>query len=287
MTTYKRDYKEEFNDLVESEGYVLLSEYKKDKERVGIKCPNGHIYKIKPNTFKNGCRCSSCPTKRQVKSKQEFFDMLYVDGYVITTEYVDVRTRVGLMCPKGHEWTTTPHGYKKGYRCSICAGNNHSYAKDEFLGMIEEEGYSLISDYINSTTRIKIKCPNGHEWDAIPSEFKHQYFRCPICAGSSGQRLLQEMLSEHIDDEVVYNDRKILGGLELDIYYPKLNIAIEYQGNYWHSLPEVVKRDERKRQLCGNLGIKLIEVWDTDFLNDKQTVIKYVNEERCLWNRNS
>lgn len=87
------------------------------------------------------------------------------------------------------------------------------------------------------------------------------------------------MLSNDIDTNVSYNDRKVLGGLELDIYYPDYSVGIEYQGNYWHSLPENVIRDDIKRGLCENKGIKLIEVWDDEFLKDTNNVYNKIKNE--------
>lgn len=34
---------------------------------------------------------------------------------------------------------------------------------------------------------------------------------------------------------VVFNDRKILQGFEIDIVVPHLGVAFEYNGDYWHS----------------------------------------------------
>ena len=141
--------------------------------------------------------------------------------------------------------------------------------EQEGYKLLSEEGYELLSEYKNNSTKVKLKCPNDHIWEVIPSGFKN-YNRCPHCAGSTGQRLLQSMLEEYNLGKVIYNDREILNGLELDIYYPNLNIGIEYQGNYWHNRSETKERDKRKRELCKELNIKLLEVWDDDFMKDQE-----------------
>lgn len=46
-------------------------------------------------------------------------------------------------------------------------------------------------------------------------------------------------------------------GKELDIFVPSLNLAIEYDGEYWH---QDVKKDVKKNKLCLDNGIKLIRV---------------------------
>jgi hypothetical protein len=60
-----------------------------------------------------------------------------------------------------------------------------------------------------------------------------------------------------------------LQGLELDVWIPKLKIGLEYQGiqhyeaqDHWggmEALRGVQERDERKKQLCEELGIVLLE----------------------------
>lgn len=50
---------------------------------------------------------------------------------------------------------------------------------------------------------------------------------------------------------------------ELDIWIPKLKIAIEFQGSYWHDplrFPKKAYNDKEKRVQCEEKGILLIEV---------------------------
>ena len=70
------------------------------------------------------------------------------------------------------------------------------------------------------------------------------------------------------------NNRTILNGKELDIYIPSHNLAIEYNGLYWHS--ELYKDNDyhlKKTELCESLGIKLIHVFEDEWLN-KQDIVK-------------
>lgn len=71
-------------------------------------------------------------------------------------------------------------------------------------------------------------------------------------------------------EEVVRNDRSVINPLELDLYVPSKNIAIEINGDYWHSEqanPDKT-RHQRKSQLCENKGIRLIHVWEHEWLSD-------------------
>lgn len=77
-------------------------------------------------------------------------------------------------------------------------------------------------------------------------------------------------------EEIVLNDRKILGGKELDIYIPSRNVAIEYDGVIWHS--EFIGEKSRSYHLnktveCERLGIKLIHIFENEWIS-KQEIVK-------------
>ena len=268
--------KEQFLKLVEQEGYKLLSEYKKALEKVKIRCPEGHEYKVRPNDFKSGSRCSRCVGKCPIQAKEQFLELLEKEGYELLSEYKNTGTKVKIRCNKGHIYKVTPDSYKQGSRCPKCSNKCPEQAKEQFMELLKQEGYELLGEYKNTQIKVKLSCPSGHEWNVRPSEFRHNYARCPHCIGSTGQRLLQKMLESYNLGKVIYNDREALSGLELDIYYPDLNIGIEYQGNYWHNRQEAKERDKRKKLLCKEKGIKLIEVWDDDFMKDVDIILNKI-----------
>jgi hypothetical protein len=73
--------------------------------------------------------------------------------------------------------------------------------------------------------------------------------------------------------EFIEGDRKILEGKELDIYIPSKNIAIEFNGLYWHS--ENFK--ERKYHLdkslkCQEQGIQLLHIWEDEWVYKKDII---------------
>lgn len=66
---------------------------------------------------------------------------------------------------------------------------------------------------------------------------------------------------------IVPNEREILCGKELDIFIPQLNIAIEYNGIYFHSDKFKNKNDHlNKTKECELKGIRLIHIWESDWL---------------------
>lgn len=63
--------------------------------------------------------------------------------------------------------------------------------------------------------------------------------------------------------------------MELDIYLPEYNVAIEYNGTYWHSKLNIENNNYHynKSLSCENLGIRLIHVFEYEWKNDRQKEI--------------
>lgn len=100
-----------------------------------------------------------------------------------------------------------------------------------------------------------------------------------------GERWVSETLLFQIVDRVFENEEVVhhhrpewLGGLELDIYIPSRELAFEYQGEqHFHpveiwggkaALEETRIRDERKRVLCADVGVTLVEIDYTEALTE-------------------
>ena len=70
------------------------------------------------------------------------------------------------------------------------------------------------------------------------------------------------------------NNRHVLNGKELDIYIPDYNVAIEYNGTYWHSsLYKDKNYHYDKSKLCEEKGIRLIHIWEYEWENERQRPI--------------
>ena len=77
-----------------------------------------------------------------------------------------------------------------------------------------------------------------------------------------------------------------------DVYVPSKNIVIEFQGDYWHGNPkkylkeelssfqlDKVKKDEILREYCKNNGMKLIEIWESDYNTNQDSVKNLIKTE--------
>lgn len=78
---------------------------------------------------------------------------------------------------------------------------------------------------------------------------------------SKGEKELQELFPTPF-----HNVHSIIN-LELDLWYPEKKIAIEYNGDYWHSIkfPQNSGLHLAKMAMCNNKGIQLINIFERDW----------------------
>ena len=106
------------------------------------------------------------------------------------------------------------------------------------------------------------------------------------CSNISGEEKgLLSFIKSVYSDEIVVNDRKILKGKELDIYLPKLNIAFEFNGIYWHNeFNKNKKYHQNKSLMCLDNGIQLIHIWEDDWLY-RNDIIKDIIKTKLNLNK--
>lgn len=92
--------------------------------------------------------------------------------------------------------------------------------------------------------------------------------------GSSQQQSLLSFILRNYDGEIIQDAKGVIPMYDLDIYLPKLKLAIEFNGIYFHG--ESKNRGKKyhitKLQLCENAGIRLIQVWSNEWLEKKDIV---------------
>lgn len=113
-------------DYIDSQGYKLLdNEYVNAHAYLTVECDNGHRYKTKLNTFKNGRRCPKCFFSELSKKKKHSYS--YVKSFVenkgyelVSEDYVGSSEKLKTRCPVGHIYMVRFNSFKKGDRCLLC-----------------------------------------------------------------------------------------------------------------------------------------------------------------------
>ena len=91
---------------------------------------------------------------------------------------------------------------------------------------------------------------------------------------SSSEKEIEEYI-QTFNINVEHSNRTILNGRELDIYIPSKQLAIEYDGLYWHNISNQPdsKYHLNKTLQCNEKNIQLIHVFDDEWLY-KQDIVK-------------
>ena len=93
------------------------------------------------------------------------------------------------------------------------------------------------------------------------------------CGKSYSEKELVDFVKSIYSDEIMENTKRIIPPKELDIYIPKMKLAIEYNGLYWHDENHVDKNYHlTKTNMCNKKGIDLIHVFEDDWLYKKEIV---------------
>lgn len=142
------------------------------------------------------------------------------------------------------------------------------------------------SDYLLEITKqyhSLYELKNG-PFNGLPvSTIRNHYIKCNVIpqffnenSSSIGERELKDFVVKTIDQNIIFNSRKIIAPYELDIYIPSKNMAIEFNGNYWHS--SIYKTDNYhldKTLKCQNENINLIHIFEDEW-NNKKDIIKSI-----------
>jgi very-short-patch-repair endonuclease len=67
----------------------------------------------------------------------------------------------------------------------------------------------------------------------------------------------------------------------IDIYIPEGSIAVECDGDYWHSLPNVIEKDKRRDEFLSEQGIQVIHLTETQINQDPTVVLFHVGETQA------
>jgi very-short-patch-repair endonuclease len=100
------------------------------------------------------------------------------------------------------------------------------------------------------------------------SERRREYLQrngvsTPLKTNTSIERACATFLDEH---NIVYHQQYLLDGKMYDFYIPDLNLLVEVDGEYWHTLSSSMKNDIEKHQIAYRHDKKLLRI-STDNLD--------------------
>lgn len=100
--------------------------------------------------------------------------------------------------------------------------------------------------------------------------------KCQSHGVSAAEKEIFEFVRS-LDVEVIPNDRDALDGVEVDVYVPSKNVAIEYNGLYYHSEKFKDKNFHRNKTMKAmERGIILVHIWEDEWRNKRSIVEEHI-----------
>lgn len=260
--------------------------YKRMSDRVVIICPVHGEFEQFANIHLKGGGCNKCHLDSIRKTTNEFINeakQAHGNKYDYSkTVYTNAFDKVTIICPVHGEFQQSASDHtNKGSGCSKCAVDN--IKNTNWLNIAKlihnnKYDYSKVA-YANLMEKVTIICPDHGEFKQRINCHVHKKQGCPNCPLPQISRPQQEIIyyiKSIYKDEIIINDRKILPNQEIDIYFPKLKLGIEYNGLYWHSGEDGSRnrsRHKAKVNLCDSNNINLFSIWENEW-SRKQDIIK-------------
>lgn len=153
---------------------------------------------------------------------------------------------------------------------------------------INEKIHNYSESFIKS-----LVCSDNLSFEDINNQFKSTYTRYSRYKDNgieiiNNKSTMEKQLCDFLDSEsikYITSDRKQIAPYELDIYIPEHNLAIEFNGTYWHS--DIFKDKhyhQNKTVMCNEKGITLIHIYEHIY-DDKQHVYESILRSKLNLNK--
>ena len=273
--------------------------------KVSIICPIHGEFLQTPTTHLQGYGCRKCGIEsmreKQKLTTEDFIKrakVVHGEKYDYSkVNYINNSTKICIICPIHGEFYQAPYEHLSGKGCRKCGYESVSKIKgvpfNEFVkraNKIHNSKYIYdANSYKNCSYKTKIICPQHGEFWQTPDHHLHGN-GCPLCGES---KLEREIFNFFTSKELCFERQKRFGWLgrqSLDFYVPEYNIGIECQGRQHFEtikhfggtdeLKKCKERDERKRKLCEEHGIKLLyfsdKKYSDEIITDKEKLLEIV-----------
>lgn len=273
---------------------ITIIKYTGSKSDCEILGNCGHSWTANYNSIsggKGGYTCRICtPRKPNITAKKWSLDEANVKLHakypnLTFITYSGSNSDADILGDCGHIWRNRPRNVlygHSGYTCRICtpAINSRITLKSANLQLFDKfPDLEFITFHgLQAMSTIKsLTC--GHTWETTLNNISNYNTpaTCPICfprvqKTSKGEKEIVEYIKTIYSGWVVENDRSLIEPYELDIVIPDKNLAIEYNGNYFHSskFDRAISMLDKSKKLD---FMQLIHVSDEEW-NTKKDIVK-------------
>lgn len=259
-----------------------LVEYAGKAEPVRILCKTHGEFLQAPNSHLNGAGCLKCYRARRTVENDVYIaraSAAHNRKYTYEkTEYTGAANNVIVTCPEHGSWSVnaTTH-LSRGTGCAKCACVALLSTPEFIVKATALHGdaydYSKVA-YVDYNTKVLITCKKHGTYLQTPDSHL-QGKGCSLCANigpSKPQIEINDFLAQYTPTIM---EHKFEGSAKrYDIYLPEKNIAIEYNGLYWHSSRTQARstKEVEKYALAMQNGVRTITVFQDEWHFQPDTV---------------
>lgn len=171
-------------------------EYKNNREKVCIICPEHGEFLQSPNAHLRGAGCPLCAQQIRIyslkdslqdfiKKAQETHKGKYDYSKV---HYINSTTKVCIICPEHGAFWQTPRDHIAGHGCRKCGGwyiyNEETFYKGAYAHHGKKYDYSNV-DFRGSAHKVCIICPTHGKFWQLPHTHAYLGKGCPKCSFKS------------------------------------------------------------------------------------------------------
>ena len=212
------------------------ADYKGNKEKVCVICPDHGEFWVTPNNHLRGSRCPECYGTPK-KTTEQFVILakkIHNDKYDYSkVVYKGNKEKVCIICPKHGEFWQSPYSHLKGSQCPICSGVQKITIPIfiERCTKIHNGKYDYKDVHFkNLHDYVSIICPkHGKFWQRASVHYRG--YGCPICGGS--KRLTNEEFIEKA--KLVHEDKYDYSKVQYKNTATKVCIICPEHGEFWQT----------------------------------------------------
>ena len=268
--------------------YSLMADDLKAKDKFNVICRvHDTVFSIHANNHLSGKGCPACGIDTISRKKLKGWDKWVEDfnrvhdgkyNYALNTEITN-NSILRIICPAHKTFTQVASSHMQGAGCPECArartiaGNTISKAEwvDRFTEVWGDR-YDFSKWAGNSSNVGEVRCKQHNTLFYSNGDNLYRGHGCPSCsiAVSKPETDIRNFIEAHGFEVVSRYRPDWMGGKELDLFIPDVNLAIEYNGSHVHgsnmncfgTAPKHPKYHYRKWETCRNNGVTLLSIYD-------------------------
>ena len=167
-------------------GEILPPGYRNFQSALLVRCSRGHVWSAWPRSIDEGAWCQACRQDDLLAELRALAERR--GGECLSRSCHSGYERLAWRCVQGHRFVTTGNQVKAGKWCGKCHGSPPGDIERMRRMASERGGECLSKKYVGCSVKLRWRCREGHEWNAIPGSIIQGTW-CRVCQTRGGHSL--------------------------------------------------------------------------------------------------